>query len=77
MNKKELIFRIKTAINEAHKFSKNLETPTSIHRDYLLANLKDISPTEIHIGLLDFKEQGQIELKNDATVILLTEKYTK
>jgi len=75
MNKIELILRIKTEINEAHKFSKNLGAPTSIHRDYLLAKLNDVSPTEIHIGLLDLKDQGQIEFGNDPNVIVLTEKY--
>lgn len=71
MEPSEVITRIRNCINNAHSFSETLGKSTSIHRDYLLKNLNDISATEIHQGLLELQENGEVELGSDFNMILL------
>lgn len=76
METNEIISKIKECIKSAHQFSEGLRKSTSIHRDYLINCLNDISSTEIHVALLEMKESGEVEFGvNDPDVIMLTDNY--
>ena len=75
MESREIILKIKKCIKSAHKFSEGLGDSTSIHKDYIIDSLKDISSTKIHIALLEMKEKGEIKFTTNDPVILLKEDF--
>lgn len=65
----DVISKIQECIIVAHSFSKDLGDKHSIHRDYLLSHLNDITLSQINQALLTMKEDGEIELSNDFNII--------
>ena len=63
--------RIIDCITEAHQFSINLGSSTSITRDYIVEKLKDISATDIHISLLEMNDKKIINYNSDTGLILI------
>ena len=61
MTTSETILKIKNCIKDAHSFSENLGKSTSIHRNYLIRSLCDISSTQINVDLLEMKNNSEIE----------------
>ena len=68
-------FKIKNCINNAHSFSKGLEKSTSIHFDYLVNNITNVTSTEIHIELLDLKDKGKVDYNSDTGIIIFKENH--
>ncbi|WP_396171225.1 hypothetical protein [Flavobacterium sp.] len=75
MKNNEVEIRIIECIKKAHLFSNELGNLSSIHYDYLLNNLTDISSTRIHTTLLDLHEKGKIDYKSNSEVITLKENF--
>jgi hypothetical protein len=70
MIKEDIISIIKNCIKKAHK-NNSLGISTSITRNYLVDNLNNIQPTDIHVALLELHDKGEIEYNSDSGIILL------
>jgi hypothetical protein len=73
MTNSEVISKIKSTIANAHSFSNDLSG--YIHRDYLINTLKGISSTQIHVALLELKDNNEIEFDESTDIIKLTSNY--
>lgn len=71
MKTEEIISNIKDCIKKSHSITSDLGKSTSITRNYLVENLIDIQSTEIHVGLLELHERGEIRYNGDSGVILI------
>lgn len=71
MNNKEIILEIKNCITLAHTTFSGLGRSTSITRDHIVSNLSYIQATNIHCGLLEMHDNGEIEYNAETGVILL------
>jgi hypothetical protein len=65
------IKKIKDCISEAHKFSQNLGESKHLKFEYLITNLKDMSPTDIHIALIELDNKKEISYDSDNGFIIL------
>ena len=70
MKKKDNISIIKNCIKETHTNS-SLGKSTSITRNYLVDNINNINPTDIHVALIELHDNGEIEYNSDSGIILL------
>jgi len=75
MQIEQIILEIKKSIEEAQRFSKDLGGVSSISRNYLESKLNNITPTEIHLALLELNENKEIEYSSNSDVIII--KYSK
>jgi len=66
-----IISRVKSCIEEAHSFSQGLGNPQSIQRDYIVNTLPDVSPTEIHIALIELNESKVLNYDADSGLIMI------
>lgn len=71
MQNNQIKTRIIECIKNAHLFSNKMGGLSSIHYDYLINNLSDISSTDIHIELLDLHEKDIIDYNSNTGLIIL------
>ena len=75
MQNNQIKTRIIKCIKTAHLLSNKMGGLSSIHYDYLINNLSDISSTDIHVELLYLKDKGKIDYNSDTGIIILKENY--
>lgn len=71
MQNNQIKIRIIECIKNAHLFSNKMGGLNSIHYDYLINNLSDITSTDIHVELLYLKDKDIIDYNSDTGIIIL------